>query len=109
VSNSGLSPALRRALTWLFAVLFALVALAFAGLYLQQRQSQEAIARVARVADEQRCGALVQQVAIPVPVPTAGNPSRAWVARFSQIERQRGAELGCHMPPPRFITTKPGN
>jgi hypothetical protein len=67
------------------------------------------LAHAVRTDSQQRCGGISQQVAIPVPVPTAGNPSRAWVARFSQIERQRGAELGCHMPPPRFVHVPGGN
>ena len=56
-----------------------------------------------------RCTALAQIVAIPVPVPTAGNPSREWVADYTRIERQRGAALGCPMPAPRYVTVQPGH
>jgi Flp pilus assembly protein TadB len=101
--DEPMTPGLRRAVAFLFVTVFALIGLAYAGLYLQQRESQEAVARVARAASQQRCAAIIQQVSIPVPVPTAGNPSRAWVARFSRIERHRGTQLGCHMPPPKFV------
>ena len=88
-----LSPALRRALAYLFVLVFLLIGLAYWGLYRQQQGDEQ-----------QRCGSIAQAVGIPVPVPTAGNPSREWVAKFSAIERQRGKQLGCDMPPPRFVT-----
>jgi hypothetical protein len=107
-TGEALSPALRRALCWLFAALFALVVLCFAAVYLQQRSSDAALLRLQRANEQQWCGSISQIVHIPVPVPTADNPSRVTWARYEQITRHRGMELGCRMPPPRYAQSKPG-
>jgi hypothetical protein len=94
--EKGLSPAVRRAIGALFLVMFALIGAAYAGLWYQQQQY-----------NQQRCESIAEIAAIPVPVPTAGNPSRAWVARYSQIDRARGVQLGCRLPAPRYARESP--
>jgi len=69
----------------------------------------EEMLQLARANARQRCASIAQTVGIPVPVPTAGNPSREWVAKFSLIERHRGEQAGCRLPPPRFVTQPPGH
>jgi hypothetical protein len=105
--HEPLTPALRQALFWLFIATFTLIGLGFYGLYRVQKANEEQVARVALVNSRQRCSAIAEAAAIPVPVPTAGNPSRVWVARFSLIERHRGEQLGCVMPPPSFVSAPP--
>jgi hypothetical protein len=48
-----------------------------------------------RAGNSDRCTSLEQVVAIPVPRPVAGNPSREFDARFEAIEQRRARELGC--------------
>lgn len=43
----------------------------------------------------ERCAILEEVVAIPVPHPVAGNPSREWESKFQALEATRGHELGC--------------
>lgn len=73
-----------RAVVYLFLLNLVFVGLCFWGLV----HSEQSSAR-------DRCTTLNQVVAIPVPTPVAGNPSREFDARFEAIERERGRQLGC--------------
>ena len=88
---------IRAAFAYLFVLMFVLIGLSFAGIWYYVHEN-----------NQQRCGGIAEQVAIPIPVPTAGNPSREWEAKFSKIERHRGAQLGCDMPPPRYAPSSKG-
>lgn len=44
-----------------------------------------------RANDQQRCGSLTQTAAIPL----SSGPSRAWEARFEQVQKARARQLGC--------------
>ena len=92
-----LSAALRRALAYLFVAMFLLIALAYYGLYREQQAS-----------NQQRCGSIAKEVSVPVPVPTLDNPSRAWEARQEQIDRTRGMQLHCALPPARYAPSGAG-
>lgn len=93
----GLAAGKSRAIVFLFAfsLLFGVANLFWSAHLVSQGNSQ-------------RCSTIVAQVTIPVPTPTAGNPSREWEAKFSADERRRGRQLGCTMPPPRFAPAGPG-
>jgi hypothetical protein len=87
----GMPAGQRRAIIYLFVVPILIAAAALFGLIHYARQlSRE------------------QLVVIPIPEPTAGNPSREWEARYEQIERQRGDQLGCRLPRAQFASSKPG-
>lgn len=73
-----------RAVVYLFLLNLLFVGACFAGLVYYVHAT-----------DQERCTTLEQIVAIPVPTPVAGNPSREFEARFEAIERERGRQLGC--------------
>ena len=109
----GLPVRQRRAIIYLFILPALIAAVALGGILHyasiltaeQQtvaRQSRE-IAGVESTDARQRCGSIAEIVAIPIPVPTAGNPSRQAWARFEQVQRARGTELGCKMPAARYV------
>lgn len=92
----GLPKGQRRAIVFLFVFNFVLIVIGY--LFLSS---------IARGNTQARCASIAKTVAIPVPVPVKDNPSRQWVAAFSLIQRVRGTELGCDMPPPKFVTIPP--
>lgn len=92
-----------------FVILAVIIlGLVFCGYYVLQRDAnriaatERAIARAAQTDKQQRCVSIAQIVAIPVPVPTVDNPSRETWAKFSLIQRHRGKQLGCKLPPPKY-------
>ena len=93
--TGGLSAKVQRALLFLFLLPSLIAVIAVYGVIRQDQASSRV-----------RCESLAQVVSIPVPVPVTDNPSREWVARYSQIQRQRGEQLGCRLPPPRFVHVK---
>jgi hypothetical protein len=107
----GMPAGQRRAIIYLFVVPILIAAAALFGLIHYARQlsrEQREIIQVANTNSRQRCGSIAQIVVIPIPEPTAGNPSREWEARYEQIERQRGVQLGCRLPRAQFASSKPG-
>ncbi|HEY6493313.1 MAG TPA: hypothetical protein VIZ43_08580 [Trebonia sp.] len=112
----GLSPSVRRGLVGLFAlcaVLAAIAALSQVRADIKLNRQQQAISRQQREIDAQdrkaariRCGSIEQIVSIPIPVPVTDNPSRQWVLRYAEIQRNRGMKLGCHLPPLTFVHSK---
>lgn len=116
---------MRRAIIFLFVLPLLISVVALAGLFhyagklsgeqeAVQRQ-QAAISRTQReitaatvTGNAERCASLAQIAAIPIPVPTPGNPSRIAWARFETVERHRGSELGCKMPKAVYVKVKPG-
>jgi hypothetical protein len=107
--KAGLEPAVKRAFAYLFLLVFALLALGFYGLYREQQADNAGLLRVQQANNRQRCGSLAEVVRIPIPVPTADNPSREAWATFEAVQRRRGRQLGCKLPPPRYAPAKPGN
>lgn len=92
--DPGLSGVQRKALAYLFLLnLLITAAAAWGGLH-----AIAAIHQQARVSVEQRCAALEQVIAIPVP-PVKGVPSRQWEAAFETIQRHLAAQLGCRQLP----------
>ena len=73
-----------RAVVYLFILNLIFVGLCFWGLV-----------HYIHANDQDRCTTLEEVVAIPVPQPVAGNPSREFDARFEAIEAKRGRQLGC--------------
>jgi hypothetical protein len=110
--EQGLPRRQRRAIVWLFVVPAIFLGVGFLFLARTEHRltaTERQIAQEARSNAKERCASIAQTVGIPVPVPTAGNPSREWVAKFSLIERHRGEQAGCRLPPPRFVTQPPGH
>jgi hypothetical protein len=97
-TGAPLSPRKSRAIAWMF--LFALVV---SGINLWWTSHE------VRANGQQRCMSIAEIVHIPIPVPTAGNPSRQAWAEYEAVQRRRGRQLGCDMPPPRYAPSKPGN
>lgn len=103
----------RRAIVVLFFVIGAFAVLAIIGQYradVRITGQQQTISRQQHEISEQdrkearvRCASIAGIMKIPVPVPVAGNPSREWVYRYVQIQRRRGLQLGCKLPPPRYV------
>jgi hypothetical protein len=73
-----------RAVVYLFLLNLVLFGLCFLGLI-----------HYVHAGDSDRCTSLQQVIAIPVPTPVAGNPSREFDSKFEAIERARARELGC--------------
>jgi hypothetical protein len=94
----GMPAGQRRAIVYLFVLPVVFIAVGFFWL-----------ARIQYDNDHERCGSITQIVAIPIPVPTQGNPSREAWARFEQVERQRGTQLHCPMGAPRYAKSKSGS
>lgn len=92
--KQGLSRPVRRAIVFLFVLNFLLIIAGY--LFLSHTVKGN---------NQVRCQSIAAIVGIPVPVPLTDNPSRQWVAKYSLIQRKRGAELGCDMPPPRFVNS----
>jgi hypothetical protein len=93
----GLPRAQRRAVIYLFLLNVLFVAACFAGLVHYVRSSEQ-----------ERCASLAQIITIPIPVPVTGNPSRQAWASFEAVERRRGHQLGCALPPPRYVQATKG-
>lgn len=102
----GMSSRVRYSLVMLFALCVGFALFALVGVIVQTRHFEHAQAVQAAQAARERCESLAKIVAIPIPVPLAANPSRQAWASFETAERQRGRQLGCHLPPPRFIHVK---
>jgi hypothetical protein len=73
-----------RAVIYLFLLNVVLFGLCFAGLI-----------HYVKAGNSDRCTTLQQVIAIPVPTPVAGNPSREWESTYEAIDRQRARQLGC--------------
>ncbi len=108
--DRGMPPGQRRAIVYLFVLPVLIAAIALGGLaYYAHRLSveQQEIIRVATLNNRVRCASIAEIVSIPIPVPTAGNPSREWDAKYEEAERARGLQLGCRLPPPRYAQSGP--
>ena len=110
--DAGLSAQVRRAIVFLFVLAVMLAAIGLIAVVREQGTlaaqqkalavQQKELTRQARAGDRQRCASIALIVDIPIPVPLAGNPSRQAWAAFEGVERMRGRELGCALPPPRY-------
>lgn len=107
-----LSRAQARAVVYLFIVGALICAACLAGLLhyagkldsqqrtvaAEQRElttEQHVLTADVKANNQERCAILEEVVAIPVPHPVTGNPSREWESKFQAIERARARELGC--------------
>lgn len=103
--GAGMPVRQRRAIIYLFILPVLIAAIALGGLFHYAHElsrQQRALVQVETSNNRERCASIGEIVSIPIPVPTAGNPSRSWEAAYEQIERHRGAQLGCKMPAPRY-------
>lgn len=94
----GLPQGQARAIVYLFVLCIALFLVLGVGLFHQQSVFQQRISQADAHNARIRCQAIAQIVAIPVPSPVAGNPSRMWEASYEHVQRQRGIAAGCKLP-----------
>jgi hypothetical protein len=90
---------IRRAVVYLFAV----AALCCITTAVRTTIEQNEINAANRRQETVRCVSIAEIVAIPVPSPYTGNPSREWVYRYDQVQRHRARELGCAVPRWHFV------
>lgn len=82
--DRGMSPAQRRAFTYLALVVLVYCALLGFGLFHYVRANAQS-----------RCASVLAEATIPLPHPITGNPSRIWEAHFEQLQAKRARDLGC--------------